>query len=273
MALKDPFDLPKDPNVEGNKLVTGYNKTEPTFLDEYEDYVKSYIMTKLGHPVVRVELTDSQYKVIISETIDEISPWVVMPSYLTIPHRQRVDVTEYNIEYIINVEPASSSNADKAFDVFNNTYSSVMYARSGMDYGNRSYFESLVNHNLEMQLMGQMRSNMDHHPKWDFHRDIFNRKQYLLVDLGFESSSSVTVTYSPRVELQYLLEDDNYRIFTLRFALAFAREILGSIRGKYQVDGSPVTLDGESQDSKSNEELNRLREELRNTVESQFIID
>lgn len=229
--------------------------------NEFEYELKESIKRKLGHPIVRVELTERHLKDSIDEAITEISPWVVQPESITVDVSQSIDLSEYNIAYVINVV-----SADAISNVTSNGGIVDVFATN---YQQSSTFRESLYNSLELGLlnrtMSQARGGM--HWKWNA------KYQTLMVDVGSTNSKRVTVEYSPKIKSTDDLVDEMYLTFIKRFTLAFAREILAGIRGKFTVDGSPVSLDADTQDSKSSSELERLRQELKDTVSTHFMID
>lgn len=231
--------------------------------NEFEYELKENVKRKLGYPVVKVELTERQLKDSIDEAIIEISPWVVQPESITVDVSQSIDLSSYNIAYVINVVAADSSASNNGFsnggvvDIFATNYHHVS-----------SFRESLYS-SLEIGLLNrtasQARGGM--HWKWN------SKYQTLMVDVGSTNARRVTVEYSPKINSTDDLVDELYLTFIKRFTLAFARETLAGIRGKFTVDGSPISLDADTQDSKSSSELERLRQELKDTVSTHFMID
>ena len=82
--------------------------------------IVAWIKAKLGYPVVELELTDEQLDICIDDALDEISPWVVQRQYVTLPVSECIDLTEYNVSYVINVHKANGANESNvdAIDVF-----------------------------------------------------------------------------------------------------------------------------------------------------------
>lgn len=237
---------------------------EPTLLvDRYSrEGIKLWIKRKLGYPVVNIELTDDQLEDSIDEALDEVAPWVVQPEYITVPFSNRVDLKEYSVAYVINVFSAESRTNQSG--VVNGGVVDIFSANQ--NFGSASYRDALYV-NLEQAILERTRSTMkgDISFKWI--------KPNLYVDMGSEISSSITIEYSPTIKDVKDLTDELYFNFIKKFALCFARETLSDIRGKFRTSNSVVELDAEEQSSKSSAELERLREELKSTVSTNFMID
>jgi len=59
------------PNIDSSKLNTG-TLADPVELTRFETTIRDFVLARLGHPVVRVELTDFQIKTAIDEAISRL---------------------------------------------------------------------------------------------------------------------------------------------------------------------------------------------------------
>lgn len=252
---QNPQNLPPSINSE---LIMGQDENN-IILSESESEVKEFILRKLGYPVVRIELTDSQIKDSIQEALDEISPWIVQPEYITVYAHSKIDLSEFNIAYVISV-----SNADKNYNY---------YSEDGKVTDIFSYPNGILYDGLELNLVRRSNKNDLEDISWKFIRNRTDNKEYLYLDVGTHKSKRVTIEYSAKINNLEDLDDDIYKTLVKKFALAFARETIVSIRGKYKVEGSPIELDASMQNVKSTSELTRLRQELKDTVSTHFMID
>lgn len=221
--------------------------------------ITSWIKSKLGYPVVKLELTDEQLDICIDDALEEIAPWVVQRQYVTLPVSECIDLSEYNVAYVITVHKANgaSDTSDNSVDVFNPyTYMEV-----------RNNYQGITYSRLESQLYDNLRQTTKDNISFKY------IKPKLYLDVGVPTATMVTIEYSPNIDNLDSLTDPMYKKFVKRFALAFARAMLSDIRGKFSVSGSPVELDGSTQDNKSERELDQLRQELKDTVNTHFMID
>jgi len=238
--------------------------TTPVFNREY---VRSWVLRQLGYPTVRVELDEDQLNDSIDSAIDEVAPWVVQPKFITVPVQERIDLSEYDIDaaYVINVHKTEvgyqANSSVPQIDVFN-----------PMSYYNVIGTRVMIYDTLERGLYD--RANQSAKDNISF-RYI---KPYLYLDIGYPSSTDCVIEYSPTIsDVDAFMDgmEDNriYRKYVKGFSLAYARKILAEVRGKYNVDGSPVTVNAEDQASRAESEITALREEIRDTVNTQFIMD
>lgn len=221
--------------------------------------ISAWIKAKLGYPTVEIELTDEQLNICIDDALDEIAPWVVQRQYVTLPVQECIDLSEYNVSYVIAVHKANgaANSSDNQLDVFSPyTYMEVRGSYQGITYSR-----------IESQLFDNLQQATKDNISWKY------IKPKLYLDIGVPVATQVTIEYSPNIDDLDSLTDPMYKKFVKRFALAFARAILSDIRGKFSVSGSPVELDGSTQDSKSERELEELRQELRDTVNTHFMVD
>lgn len=219
-----------------------------------------YVKTKLGYPIVDVELTNSMISTCIDDALDEVAPWVIEDKYITVPYSECIDLSEYNVAFIIHVyraEPrcASSSNTNE-IDVFN----------PGLSTGYSDYGSTVSE--LERMMYYQ---NIDY-IKDNISYTFINNKLYL--DTGYPKGKNVTIRYSEECLDVDDIKERVFSKFLKDFAVAFANELLGEIRGKVKVSGSPVELDADHKYSKSSSELERLRQAIRShSTVTEFMSD
>lgn len=236
--------------------------TTPEFTREY---IYSWILRRLGAPTLSVELTPDQINDCIDEALDEVSPWVVQPAFITVPVTQMIDLSSYEVDaaYIINVHKTDVgyNRANGSIDIFN-----------PLSYFDIQSSRTYTYNALERILFDRTNQTLKDNISFKY------IKPKLYLDIGYPGSSECVIEYSPSVKDVDLFSEDRedsrmYRKYLKGFSLAYARKILAEVRGKYTVDGSPVTLDADNQSSRADEELQNLRSEMRDTVSSQFIID
>lgn len=236
--------------------------------------ISSWTKRQLGYPTIEVELTDDQLDDCIDNALEEIAPWVVQRKYITLPTNERIDLSEYDVAYVINVhktEANLSGTDESSIDPFSASYQFVSMHDTSPFQGNTlsstQYMHQYTNTRLEYMLSKQITQNYKDNISYRY------IDPYLYLDIGVPTSSSVTIEYSNKILEVSDIRDDIYKRFVKRFTLAYAREILSDIRGKYEVSGSPVTLDGDSQDNKYSRDIDELRQELQDTVSTHFMID
>ena len=224
-----------------------------------------WVKAKLGYPVVNIEISDTAIDGCIDDALDEISPWVVLPKYLTVPASQCIDLSEHGVKasYIIAFHKTDGSPNDRAMtpDVFNPISYQAIQTNSSM-------LHSVLELNLLQNQFGYVKDNISYkyiHPK-------------LYLDVGIPRSSSVTIEYSPCINdiSIFNTDDDNasiYRKYIKQFTLAFTRRILSEVRGKYTLMNTITELDASTQSDRADAVIEELRTELKEQLSTQFITD
>ena len=197
--------------------------------DELVNWVKS----KLGYPVVDIEIPDSTIELCIDDALEEVNPWLPQEHVLTVQLTgPTVDLTPYDVGTIVDVAKSPNGIIDAQYL---NPLDQAMADLTSQEMG---YYKDNISYRLVNGI--------------------------LYIDTGYPPSSVITITYyidENKVDVEDYT-DKRYLKFLKDFALAFTRLILGDIRSKYTTSNSPVELDGESQTTKAQDELERLRQAL-----------
>lgn len=229
------------------------------------EYLSSYVRRQLGEPLINVELDDDQLNDCIDNALDEIAPWLVQRQFARFDTASQIDLSSINPAYVIKVYKTDGATAingtDNSLDVFDTFSTSRVISNSQNMIRRNTYarVESMLYHQIQQSLKDDVSFKYI--------------KPYLYLDLGAPTSKGVMVEYSPSVEDVSTITNRQYQTYLKRFTLAYARLLLSDIRGKYTVSGSPVELDASTQQDKANAELEYLRQDMRTTVNTQFIID
>jgi len=257
-------------NLENGINLTGIDRdklnvnTGEIEFSEFERSLKDYAMAMLGHPVVRVELTDPQMRVCIDEAVTTLNYhaplWTKqLATFDASAGTNLYEIPPYildNLEYVVYKKTLLSIQSQAGtleFDFF------IKYFQDNFlfqNYGVADFY--LLQQNLEMtrKILGQEGS--------------FNvvDGKYLLL------SPAPSVTPDP-VILEFRSINTGtihpaYRNWMQRYTLACAKGILGQIRGKYQSLPSPAggaNLNGEQLLQQSQQEKQALMEELMGAIE------
>lgn len=106
--------------------------------------------------------------------------------------------------------------------------------------------------------MAQVRNTLGTDFQWNF--DPHN--QVLLVAHRDPRPAQVTIRYVPDYQDVSEIESNVWIDYLIRLSKAYMKEALGRIRSKYTVEGSNVTLDGETLLSEAQAEFETIRNEL-----------
>ena len=231
--------------------------------NKFEQTVRDFVLARLGHPVVRVELTPYQIKTCIDEAITKLefhAPlWTLQfATFLATAGQNVYELPGYilnNIEYVTykkTLLTIQSAAGTLEFDFF------IKYFQDNFLMSNFSIGDFyLLQQNLEM-----MRKVLSQEGSWN------------VVDNRFLQIYPIPVM-NDTVIVQYRAINSNtiqpaYRNWIQKYAVAVSKTVLGQVRGKYTNLPSPgggATLNGASLIDEGNKEILKLEEELRTEVE------
>jgi hypothetical protein len=227
--------------------------------NKFEEEIKSFILGRLGYPVIRVELSDFQIKTVIDEAVTKLSNHAPLwaTQFITFKTVAGVNIYELpryvldNLVYVVYKKdligiPGMGQSLEQ--DYF------LKYFQQNFLFNDFSIGEfNLLQMSLEMmrKILGQ-----------DGSFDIVNN-QYLQI-------YPVPATTDQSVIVQYRAIDSStihpaYKNFIQRYALALAKSILGQIRGKYKTlpgPGGGAQLNGELLMQQSEKEIEMLDKQL-----------
>ena len=225
----------------------------------FDQNIKDFILARLGHPVVRVELTPYQIKTCIDEAVGTMYNHAPLfaTQLATFDITAKVNLYELpsyilnNLSYVVYKKTLLSIQQKAGtleFDFF------IKYFQDNylfQNFGIADFY--LLQQNLEMtrKVLGQEGAF-----------SVVNNKYLLIVPMPQVSGQSVIVVYRA-------LDSDTlhpaYRNWIQLYALACAKGALGQIRGKYQTVPSPgggAKLNGDALVKESQEEKEKLFQRL-----------
>jgi len=243
-------------------------ETDATELSPFYREIYDFIMARLGHPVVRVELTPYQVKTAIEEAVQRMSyhapVWTKQYAVFQTQIGENVyELPQFiadNLTYVIYKKTLLSIQAQAGtleFDYF------IKYFQDSHLFSDFSVGEFYI---LQMHLE-MVRKILSQEGSWDVLNGRF-----------------LQVTPTPVVDdyciLEYRALDSNtihyaYKSWIKRFALACSKEILGQIRGKYKTlpgPGGGAQLNGEMLSQQAIQEKEALVQELLTELEEPPLI-
>lgn len=213
--------------------------------------LKSYIKTMLGDSYVDVELTDEDLSVIIKQALDKIAPYYDGRRYIL------------GTGNVINL---SDHTAIKEIIHVYNTKNANIYSLQEYVFGGNGImiYSSRIMDRLKLYTCYKMMYN-----ELQYTKDINFRyiKPNLYLD-NYEDSVVIEALVRPE-DLSDIEPSSEYYAWVKDYTLALAKETVGRIRSKFNVDGSPFSLDGERLISEAQAEKQNLESKLVGTI---FII-
>jgi hypothetical protein len=249
-------------DIKSDELLKS-NQTDEVEFNLFYKEVRDFVLASLGHPIVRVELSDFQLKIIIEQAISklnfhaplwmrqfavfntepnvgiyELPPWII----------QNLTYVAYKKSLINTNYPPESFQSDMMMNYFKDNFAFGDFS-IGEFYLLQSWLESFK------RVIGA-----------DGTWEIVNGQYLQLYPCP---------SFAESVVLEYLAMDSNtmhpaYRSWIQRYALAIAKEVVGQIRSKYKIMPSPgggAQLNGKELITESKEEKKVLEEELINELE------
>lgn len=237
-----------------------------TSLEEFNDFYRSvhdFVVSRLGYPTIRVELTPNQIKTCIDEATSRLSyhapSWT--RQYAVFDASANCNLYELpryiaeNISYVVykkSLLTIQSMSDSLEFDFFIKFFQ-----------GNYLFSDFSVGEFYMLQSrMEQMRKILSQEGTWE----IINGKYLQLYPRPVVTPQEVIVEYRA-------LDSDTlhpaYKMWIKRFALACSKEVLGEVRGKFKTLPGPggATLNGEELISRAREDKDKLIEELLSEIE------
>lgn len=257
----------ESPEPKGAQLNNADAKSTGEF-KSFTQSVKDFVLARLGHPVVNVELTDFQIQTCIEEAASKLeyhAPYW-MTQYAAINTSAGINVYELPPEVVNNLNDVWYR---RNLMTFGATPGSLEYDFAIMFFTNTGLFNNYnVGQYLLMQMyLKQIRQVLGQGTSWD----IINNK-YLQIFPIPESTETIILDYRG---LDAETIHPLYKNWIQRFSLCLSKEILGRIRGKFQVLPGPnggARLDGESLLAEAREEKQLLIEELMMEIENPPLI-
>jgi len=266
-ALEPISDNMLDNKPRGHIDPSKLNKTLESDLVEFnnfEETINSFVLARMGHPIVRVELTPYQIKTCIDESITKLDyhapNWA--RQFAVFDASANIALYElppwvlnnlYNVIYKKSLLSIQSQAGTLEFDFF------IKYFQDNYLFNNFS----IGDYYLLQSTMEMTRKILGQDGTWDV---ISN--QYLQL----YPPPAVT---PERVILEYKAIDSNtigpaYRNWVQKYSLACAKVLLGEIRSKFAVIPGPAggtQLNGAALIQEGNAEKQLLQEELLNEIE------
>jgi hypothetical protein len=229
-------------------------------LDEYIDDIK----LSLGAPIVEVEIEDYIGK-LVNKAFREISRYMVDTGYVTVPYARCINTLELNpkIDSVIMVirttDPTMTRDLQDAFSL-------SMYSAGGI---NSTASTSLLNNIMTRMQVHQLKATMK--TDMDFTYDDNENKLYIAA--FYPVPSKVTIVYTIKHDNVSEVKEQFWINYIERLALAFTKEALGRVRGKYDLSSSLYKLDGDTLISEGIAERDAIRQELNDNMDIVYPID
>lgn len=237
-----------------------------------EDYVKQ-IKLMLGSPVLEIEI-EGKLKDVVKLAFNELKLYIDTPHYDTLKvqvndenmYKSGYDVSEFHVRAVLFVSRGTISliSANDSSDALlwsplsitlnQNWNYSYNYGYSKSPYSQLNLLKGYTTSQLYQQLRNSLQQDLD------FTFDAYNQKLYLYQQIP--NSEQITIVYNKEYMDVDEIKDPFWSNLLFRLSLAYAKQILGRIRGKYRMASAPYELDADTLLSEASEELGEIRQFL-----------
>lgn len=243
----------------GSSELNKNNLADAVEFTKFEETIKDYVLARLGHPVVRVELTPFQIKTFIDEAATKFSYHAPFWTRQFAGFQTSAGIGRYylpptiadNLNYVVYKKSLLSTNYPAE------SFESDMFISFFAGYQRQEYL-NIGDFYLLQQHLEQLRKVLSTEGTWD------------LVNGNILQLYPTPGTGGLDVILEYRALDSNtispaYRNWIQKYALAIAKITLGEIRSKYRSLPSPgggAILNGAEIKKEGMEERDKLEEQL-----------
>lgn len=204
----------------------------------------------------RIELNEDDVQQLIQMSLDELVDKVDTPSMLILPYSEIIDVSKYKISSIDMV-----MRAEVPYGVSGGVSLDPFYFSSSVLVGNVAGSANL-NSILQLQASYAVRAMAQNTVQAElvYFHDLYHKT--LTVSYSGTRPSAISILYRPEIQCVEDLPSNVWTSYLIRLATAHGKIIIGRIRAKYNVQGTPATVNSEILQEGLNE-LQALYEELR----------
>jgi len=212
-------------------------------VNDYCDYIK----TSLGGSVVNIEVEEDIPK-IVNYAFTELKNYIMDPQTITLPWSTVMDLSPYKIANVISIERAKNLIGPGGLQ-------GIMFVYSRLATGGTPSVTDIARYTLANQNKNAISTDAD------FYYDKVNQKLYTYFFAPYPET--ITLNYTPMLEDVTQIYEPYWQDLLRRLALAMTKEILGRVRGKYDLQSSTYKLDGERLLTEAQSELTEIRTFLR----------
>lgn len=206
-------------------------------------YLTDYVKAQLGVSWIDVEVEDEDMNNLINQALDKVAPYYEGKRYVQ-ASGNTIDLSVHNPTAITNVWNCKEKNIMTAEEyAFGGSYV-ILFDSSTMD--------RLVSYMSYKMLYNELQYDKGMNYKFIY--------PTLYLD-GYYEDVVIEMTVRPRL-LSDIEDTSMYYTWVKEYVLALAKELLGRVRGKFNVEGSPYTMDSAQLLSEAQQEKANLESKL-----------
>lgn len=208
-------------------------------VDDYCDYIK----TVLGGSIVTIEVEDDLPK-IVGYAFKELQNYIMDPQTVTLNWQTVMDLSSLSVANVISIERGKNLVGPGGLQ-------GIMFVYSRLATGGTPSLTDIARYTIANQNKNAISTD------GDFYYDKVNQKLYTYFFAPYPDT--VTLTYTPMMEDVTQIYEPYWQNLLKRLSLAMTKEILGRVRGKYDLQSSTYKLDGNTLLAEAQTELTEIR--------------
>lgn len=236
-------------------------------LQGYVDNIK----LQLTGGVLDLELTDETLAQLVNAALREVQRYIASTKIITIPYKACIDLSEYNVSSVSRVFRAdgyviANSDIENSAAYTDPMYLGIwqMMSGNGNSFGISDWSYNYGAWNTALQIRNTLSTDLI------FRFDKSTNQLY--INVAFDVPDVITIEYVPYYKDVSEVTSDFWVDIIMKLSLALAKVTIGRIRTKFTQNNALWSLDT-SILQEGQEELNNLRELMRNSTQLTYGID
>ena len=236
-------------------------------LQGYVDNIK----LQLTGGVLDLELTDETLAQLVNAALREVQRYIASTKIITIPYKACIDLSEYNVSSVSRVFRAdgyviANSDIENGAAYTDPMYLGIwqMMSGNGNAFGISDWSYNYGAWNTALQIRNTLSTDLI------FRFDKSTNQLY--INVAFDVPDVITIEYVPYYKDVSEVTSDFWVDIIMKLSLALAKVTIGRIRTKFTQNNALWSLDT-SILAEGQEELNNIRELMRNSTQLTYGID
>lgn len=230
------------------------------------------IRLKLTGNVLDFELDDSTLDRIINSALREVQRYIDTTKLITVPYSSCINMNQYakvnSVSGVFrqqgySIVPEAAQGTDYADPMYLGMWQ--MLSGNGNLYNLNDWGYSYAAWNTALQTRNTIATDL----VFRFERDTGN----LYISCGFDRPEFITIEYIPRYDNVSEITSDFWIDIITKLSVALTKQIVGRIRSRYTQTGAIWEQDGDTLLQEANDELTKIREDLKASTQLVYPVD
>lgn len=237
---------------------------------DLQGYIQN-IKLQLTGGVLELEISDDVLAQLVNSALREVQRYIDSTKIITIPYKACIDLTDYNVSSVSRVFRAdgyviANSDTENSAAYTDPMYLGIwqMMSGNGNLIGLSDWSYNYGAWNTALQIRNTLSTDLI------FRFDKSTNKLY--INVAFDVPDKITVEYVPYYTDVSQVTSDFWIDILMRLSVALAKVVIGRIRTKFSQTNALWSLDTNIL-AEGQEELNNLRELMRNSTQLTYGID